>query len=281
MRRPMLGLTMRQAALIRYTVVVALAVDLLVKLLSSANLGPVLADRRGEELAVAEIDRLVSVPVMIVTEGGSETFMGITIDAAPPLGRSLWIYLPLLEAELNVYSAGMIEKSGLRRVVLCSGLAYNGQKVSGIPDLDRGTLYLEAIDNPAPRDFARGAIHHELFHMIDFHDGRLLQSDPRWEGLNDKGTRYGDGGHRLLGDPTALLPDDSVAGFLNAYSRSAIEEDKAEVFAHMMVRPDVLEARMAKDAILVAKCQEMRRRLKTYCPEMDEAFWARARDRGR
>ncbi len=273
MRQPMLGITMRQATLIRYVVAVALVVDLLVKFVS--------ADRRGEELAVAEIDKLVGVPVMIVTDGGSDTYTGITIGAAPPLERSLRIYLPLLEAELNAYTAGMIEKSGLRRVVLCSGLAYNGQEVSGVPDFDRGRLYLEVTGDPALKDFARRTIHHELFHMIDFHDGRLVYSDPRWEGLNAKGNRYGDGGHRMLRDTTALLPDDSVAGFLNAYSRSDVGEDKAEIFAHMMVNPDVLEARMANDAILLTKYLEMRRRLKMYCPEMDLAFWARASDRGR
>jgi hypothetical protein len=269
----MFGLTMRQATRIRYAVVVALAVDVLVTLLP--------ADRRRGELAVKQVDSVAGVPVMIVTERGSTTSAGAMIDVSPPLAGSLRGYLPLLEAELKGYSTGMFEKSGLRRVVLCSGLALDGQKVSGLPDLARGTMYLEIIADPAGRDFARRAIHHEHFHMIDFQDDGRLDSDPQWEVLNAKGTQYGDGGHGMLDDPTADLPDDSVAGFLNRYSRSGVEEDKAEIFARMMVQPDVLDARMAKDTILLSKYLEMKRRLKEYCPEMDEAFWARARERGR
>lgn len=99
--------------------------------------------------------------------------------------------------------------------------------------------------------------------------------------LNARGIEYGDGGHHLQDDPTACLPDDSVPGFLNKYSRSGVEEDKAEIFAHMMAQPGVLDARMENDSILLSKYLEMRRRLKEYCPEMNEAFWAGLRDRVR
>lgn len=125
MRQPMFGLTVRQAALIRYAVFAALTVGVLVKFLP--------ADRGNQEPAMMEIKRCVGVPVMTLSEPGSTSLFGSTINASPPLEGSLRRYLPLLEAELSAYSAGMFEKSGLRKVVLCRGLALNGHHVGGSP----------------------------------------------------------------------------------------------------------------------------------------------------
>jgi hypothetical protein len=47
----------------------------------------------------------------------------------------------------------------------------------------------------------------------------------------------------------------------------------------MMVSPAMLEARMAKVTILLAKYLDMRHRVKAFCPATDEAFWDKARAR--
>ncbi len=83
----------------------------------------------------------------------------------------------------------------------------------------------------------------------------------------------------MLGDPTVGLPDDTVAGFLNAYSRSGVEEDKAEVFSHMMTQPEAFQARTDRDKILSAKHREMKALLKRLCPTMGEEFWKGIRSR--
>jgi hypothetical protein len=77
----------------------------------------------------------------------------------------------------------------LRSVVLCGGLTCDGQERTAIPDIVGGTLYLKVIGDPCLKNYARSAIHHDLFHMIDFRDDGLIDSDPRWEGLNAKGTQ--------------------------------------------------------------------------------------------
>lgn len=129
------------------------------------------------------------------------------------------------------------------------------------------------------RPFVQMSIHHEIFHMIDSHNYRLNSHDPRWERLNGESFQYGEAGCPPKDDWRALVPDDSVAGFLNSYSRTDIAEDKAEIFSHMVAAPEVLEARIIRDAILLEKCREMEDRVRKFCPEMDNAFWARARDR--
>jgi hypothetical protein len=229
-------------------------------------------------LALSEIACFNGVRVMTVANGGLGSDRDSAIVAEPPNGENLQFYLRLLETELAVYTAETIKKIGVRKVVLCGTLQMKGEEIGGVALSDRGTLFLTVVRSPSDSSYARGAIHHEIFHMIDFHDG-YADSDYRWERLNAKGFRYGKGGIHHLDNGYGLLPDDSVMGFLNKYSRSGAEEDKAEIYEFMLNCPGILEERMSRDAILSAKYRELRSRLKKSLPEMDEVFSARMRER--
>ena len=58
--------------------------------------------------------------------------------------------------------------------------------------------------------------------------------------------------------PSALTPDDSLAGFLNKYSTSDPMEDRAEIFRFMIVQPDYINLRMKSDVILRRKVEAIR-----------------------
>jgi hypothetical protein len=107
------------------------------------------------------------------------------------------------------------------------------------------------------------------------HYFKLSQSvDPRWSQLNLSGFSYGDGGVNMR--VSTCAGSGSVAplsGFLNKYSTSAIEEDKAEVFAAMLRLPSALFN--SPDECLRKKATLLRERLSACCPEMDAAFWNR------
>ena len=124
------------------------------------------------------------------------------------LGRAGQTYPPALHppaVQLAVERDGLHHhphQDRLARVGLARDEVQFVEELPGRPqdagqEVERARVGREVIDDPALRDYARRVIHHDLFHMIDFHDGRVFNSDPRWEGLNDKGTQYGDGGRRL------------------------------------------------------------------------------------
>lgn len=230
------------------------------------------------ELISSQIACLNGVRVMAVTNGGLDSDPHTGIVASPPLEEDLTDYLALLDSELAVYKAGTLEKVGVRDVVLCGRLFLGRHEFGGMALSNRGTVFLTTARYLSNRRYARGAIHHEIFHLIDAHDG-FDDSDLQWERLNANGFRYGKGGAYHADDWSALIPNESVAGFLNKYARSAAVEDKAEVFEYMMSAPQILTDRMSGDEILSAKYRELRSRLKKSLPEMDEVFSARMRKR--
>jgi len=52
-----------------------------------------------------------------------------------------------------------------------------------------------------------------------------------------------------------------------------VEEDKAEIFAHMMVEGSYVTRRAARDDVLAAKVERMKELLEKFCPEMNSEFW--------
>ena len=70
-------------------------------------------------------------------------------------------------------------------------------------------------------------------------------------------------------------------GFLNRYATTGVEEDKAEVFAHLIVNRQMLDERVKTDTILADKLRRMKDLLQTFCPQVDERFWDSAGKRER
>ncbi len=76
--------------------------------------------------------------------------------------------------------------------------------------------------------------------------------------------------------PTTSLLTKDYPGFLNHYSTTGVEEDKAEIFANLMVSPDVMRSWANTDKILAAKIQAMHDLLEEFCPELNGEFWSKA-----
>jgi hypothetical protein len=227
--------------------------------------------------AVAEYSAKLSIPII----GSGVTFPVRTYhgqingyDAGPAMVAS---YLPILASEWELYPRAAIEKSALRRIILCDGLTFAGQRRNAIPDFEHNDLYLDVARGRYDELYTRRVIHHEVFHIIDYRDDGELYADGRWAALNSTGFAYGTGGENAQNDSSASVMTNERPGFLNTYSMTGVEEDKAEVFANMIVNGKLLAERATADPVLHAKMQLMKELLAKFCAEIDEPFWEAAR----
>jgi hypothetical protein len=226
-----------------------------------------------DDSAVAELSAKLAIP--IVASGVTfpvRTYHGAIngYDAAPATIAS---YLPILASELELYPRAAIEKSALRRIILCDELTFAGQRRTAVPDLENNDLYFDVARGRYDEHYTRSVIHHEFFHIIDYRDDGELYADQSWAELNLPSFAYGTGGKNAQGDSSASLMSNDRPGFLNSYSMAGVEEDKAEVFANMIVHGKLLAERAAADPVLHAKMQFMKELLAKFCTEINEEFW--------
>src|SRR5262245_30313681 len=195
------------------------------------------------------------------------------IDGKPARSAALERYVPLFVEEFVLYPRSLVKRARLRRIVLCEGLSFAGQLRGAIPDWGNDTLYLDVQRGAYDRTYMCKVIHHEFFHMIDYRDDSRVYDDAAWAALNPKGFKYGAGGTSAQESAKTSLLTDRYPGFLNHYSTTGVEEDKAEMFANMVVDPAHVEERAKNDPVVNAKAKRMRELLAAFCPEMDARFW--------
>ena len=202
-----------------------------------------------------------------------------------PADWELQAYAPILVDEFGFYPPSVIRKSGLRRILVCRDLWVESsgvnQNVSGTLDHGTQTMYLcisytYKVNNRAKQ---RRVIHHALFHQFD-HAMGLIREDPDWVALNPDGFVYGShgkGGHFDRTPQSGLLTS-RYPGFLNRYSTGNLADDKADIFAYMIVAHPYVQSRAQRDPVVAAKMEFLTRRLARFCPDLDAAFWAKVRD---
>lgn len=232
--------------------------------------------------AFREVEREYGVE--IVYDGGdlSETFNGGNRTARQPADWEIALYAPILIEELSLYPTDVFRKANVRKIVICRDIrvTVNGlsQHISGHLDHGRGALYAGTdytykVNN---RDKQRRALHHALFHMVDISMG-MDDQDDEWRALLDEGFEYGQfgtAGHADRTSKTGLLTTE-YPGFLNRYSTGHIADDKADIFAYLMVVHHYVVARGEADPKIRAKIDVIKKRMKQFSPGMNESFWAK------
>lgn len=204
---------------------------------------------------------------------------GGAIDGRAAADEEIDSYAPLLAQELSLYPPCLVRMARLERIVLCKQLSFAGQRRGAVPDMEHDTLYLDVCSASHNRQFVRKVLHHDFFHLLDFRDdGRLLE-DSDWSRLNPPEFRYGKGGETAQDNPQTSLASDDHPGFLNHYSTTGVAEDKAELFAHLLVEHERVVRRAGKDAVLNAKVHRMKALLADLCPEIDCGYWRAAAKR--
>jgi hypothetical protein len=196
------------------------------------------------------------------------------IDGAAADEANVNSYAAIFAFEMSLYPPEVVKKARLKAVVFCKNLSFAGQHRTAVPDFEHDTLYLDVTRGRHDDRYVRKVIHHEIFHIIDLRDDGYLYQDERWAGLNPPGFKYGPGGAKLQDDPTVTITGRDEPGFLNRYAAAGVEEDKAELFAHMIVEPKAVATRAEKDKYVRAKVERMRELLSAFSAKMDDDFWA-------
>lgn len=182
-------------------------------------------------------------------------------------------YARLLVTELGLYPKELFKRARLSRIVLCRDLSFAGQRRNAVPDFEHNTLYLEVERGAENPNYMRQVIHHDFYHMIDYRDDGQVYGDSHWATLNKGGFRYGAGGASVQNNSRTGVLTESYPGFLNHYSTTGVEEDKAEIYSHLVVNQAHVRSRAQRDSVLDAKIRRLQDSLKRFCPAMNDEFW--------
>jgi hypothetical protein len=186
-------------------------------------------------------------------------------DAAMESYRELWM------KEWSLYPSDLMKTARVKKIVFCEGLRVNEQYRAAVPSFDLDAMYYDPALGAGIGNYQRSVIHHEFFHMID-QRMKLLYIDPEWSALNPKGFTYGNGGANMRDGNAGLMTKD-IPGFLTAYGTSGVEEDKAELFAKLIVDAEFVADRVKNDKVIAAKVKLLKKRLAAYEKGMGQAFW--------
>ncbi len=222
--------------------------------------------------------QLASVGPGFQPDNRRNVFMGEPIDKG-----MLRVFIPVFLKEWQHYPKNLILKTGLKRVLLCQNLTVNGIPQDAAPDVEKKTIYfcLMAPTSTYPLEhlvrFYHEAIHHELFHYVDYHLAEDIHVDAAWSTLNAKGFSYGRSGLDNFYEQATTNVTSRFPGFISRYSQLNVAEDKAEIFSRMMLNLHEMECRARDDEILGKKMDRLKSVLKGFSPEMDDQFWEKMR----
>jgi hypothetical protein len=191
--------------------------------------------------------------------------------------RDLASYAELFVPEFSLYPRDLVVRTKLKRLVFCEKLSFDGEARNAIPDYENDTLYYDVSSGNYSPSYMKLVIHHEFFHVVDYLDDGLVYEDATWSGFNPADFRYGSGGPAGPDDSETSLLTDRFPGFLTHYATTGVQEDKAELFGHLILHPRYVDQRMEKEPLLKTKVSRMKTLLGEFCPEVNDDFWTRAR----
>ncbi len=217
----------------------------------------------------------IGLELVIPVDNFTLNSVSFDIKGDPPTQSDLDCYTPILFMEFWIYGKSFIKKSKLKKIILLHNINYTNseytQDRAGCPeyDLTRSITFAIREKNLA---YIRIVLHHEFFHFIDYADDQDFD-DEGWEELNMEGFEYGEGGDT---EREWIKLEKNIMGFINHYSTSALEEDRAEIYQYLISCPD--EALNNNDVIVAKKAK----RIQNFLNEFDEEgvgneknnFWA-------
>ena len=177
--------------------------------------------------------------------------------------------LGLLFLEMSIYPSSFIRKTKLKTISLYHSVDIETstykQYRAGSYDIPDKILLLSCKETQV--NYLKLVLHHEFFHFVDYCHNNTF-ADSHWEQLNTTNFHYGNGGaYEREWKPL----DPSCKGFLNFYSTTAIEEDKAEIFQTILLQPDY--ALSHNDEIVRKKVMYLQKWLKKYDSSLDDKFF--------
>jgi hypothetical protein len=155
-----------------------------------------------------------------------------------------------IASALSKLSDAALSKLGLKYVVLCSRVLAGGQAVGGIPVPPLNLLMLNVDEHGGNTPYQQYIFLHELYHLIEFKFNSY--QDAEWQQLF--GAAYA---NSYEGKLKRSAIGSGKRGFLNAYAETYPHEDRAELFASLLLDPAGVFAQMRDDVLLQKKVRYM------------------------
>lgn len=176
---------------------------------------------------------------LVINEKVTDTWRGVTYDSASDNEAETGRYICILNRELKLYPEGYLKKANVQQIVLGRNMAFRDKYRAAIPDPYKGILYYSTNGacQDSSEEYLVDCIHHELHHMVEFSIWKDFRYDwVRWQKLNIEGFRYGSGGEEAYRDWNTdyYSPVHPEKGFINRYSMTGDEEDRAVVMSYIM-----------------------------------------------
>lgn len=187
---------------------------------------------------------------------------------------ALKAYGALFIDEWAKYPTTWVSNSNLKSIVIVKGLVVDSTHRAAMPDPVGHAMYYDAGFGG---DYAREVVHHEYDHVIEYnYFGSWNHSDPTWQSYNPPGFSYGNGGASCYQPGnTCLTGSHPVSGFVTGYAASAIEEDKAELFAYLMTNTyyHQLKGWLASDSYLNNKVTAYKQFIASHSAQMSGDYF--------
>ncbi len=207
------------------------------------TINSIFAQAKEVELRHTMIDNDLGVTIVYNTKI-VDSWNGVTYTDCTE--KEVRAFVKLLEKEYAKYPSGYLKKSLVDTIVLGNDLAYKKQFRAGVPDPYKKVLYLSVNGSYGVADsgYLIHTMHHELVHCTDVALwGDMYYDWADWANINIVGFKYGGGGVTAYADSETdyISPVHPQKGFINRYSMTGDEEDRAEMMAFWMTdekRPD-------------------------------------------
>lgn len=172
------------------------------------------------------------------------------------------------------YPADWVKNSKLQKVAFVKKLTNQGIYVAALPDPIGDTLYYDVTYGTG--DYARNVVHHEYGHLIEYNYFNLYnRADSQWTSCHPASFSYGSGGITSYGQPGFVNTEHPSSGFVTAYAKYGIEEDKAEVYAYLMVTEDYLQLKqwIKTDSCLAKKVSQYKEFIGSHSAVMKGVYY--------
>lgn len=228
------------------------------------------ADTPRERLAKIAADYGIEIEIVSAPLNVARSDYNVTAEAVTD--EMLEKYVPIFEAEWRRYPRTLMIRTRLGKILIGKNVRVLDQPRAAVPEFVPGWFWLDADVGSRLPDYGRHVIHHDFYHVIDHWDSADRREDKAWERLNLPNVTYGRGGwYMQKGNPGALRID--LPGFLNEYSTSAVEEDKAEIFSYLITDKAFVLDRMRLDPVIAAKVDRIKALMVVFEPQMDAKWW--------
>jgi hypothetical protein len=176
-------------------------------------------------------------------------------------------FVRMLREELGMYPEAIVSRLGFGNIYILDEFTFRDVKLAGQsfswiskPAAAYGLNSFKPEDASSRAFFCR-TTHHEVFHAIERQftrsGGPLFGAT--WDALNETGFKYRNGPNAVSaeGQPTHTKDNAGRKGFAESYGMNIATDDRATLYARMMVADKVFYGRLATDPILLAKTNRL------------------------